>query len=67
MYVHRSLSDYFNRDARKFPIVMITGARQVGKTTFLKKQSEPERKYVSLDDPVVRALANEDPSVKSPK
>ena len=42
---------------QKFPdgrIIVITGARQTGKTTLVKK-SFSERKYIAVDDPVLRA------------
>jgi len=47
--------------ANAFPVLLLTGPRQVGKTTLLEKIAEKERKYVSLDDPVARQLAKEDP------
>ncbi len=37
--------------SKHFPVVAVTGARQVGKTTLLQEISEPGRRYVSLDDP----------------
>ena len=42
---------------------MLSGARQVGKTTFLRHLSEPDRTYVTLDDPLVQSLAKEDPAL----
>lgn len=45
-----------------FKAVLVTGARQVGKTTMLKHLSEGQgRTYVSLDDSMVRSLAQSDP------
>jgi len=41
---------------------MVTGARQVGKTTLLKQLSEPKRKFVSLDIPPNRLMAIEEPT-----
>jgi len=46
------------------PVVMITGARQTGKTTFcqqLLKDGVFSGKYVTLDDPSVLATAHSDP------
>ncbi len=43
--------------------MLVTGARQVGKTTFLKHISEAGRQYVTLDDPLVLALAKDDPAL----
>lgn len=44
-------------------IVLVTGPRQVGKTTMLKMIAEKERKYVSLDDLNIRKLAQDDPKL----
>ena len=48
-------------DTRK--VVMVTGPRQVGKTTMLKMIAEKSRKYVSLDDLNIRKLAQDDPKL----
>ena len=42
---------------------MITGARQVGKSTFIKEFIDEERQYVTLDDMNLRTLAKEDPQM----
>ena len=63
MYYSRSLEDRWLDVSRQFPVLLLTGPRQVGKTTFLQHVREPERRYVTLDDPVLRGLANEDPSL----
>lgn len=63
MYVNRTLENFVNQSARQFPVVMVTGPRQVGKTTFMQYLSEEERTYVSLDDPMVRSLAKDDPAL----
>jgi len=46
--------------ARKFPVVTVTGPRQSGKTT-LCRASFPDKAFVSLEAPDVRAYALEDP------
>ncbi len=61
MYLPRTLENWFSQAARQFPVLLVTGARQVGKTTFLRQVSEPERNYVTLDDPLVLSLAKSDP------
>jgi hypothetical protein len=43
--------------------MLVTGARQVGKITFLKHMMDQERTYVTLDDPILLSLAKEDPSL----
>ena len=45
----------------EFPAVMVTGSRQVGKTTLLKEASDAGRRFVSLDILAVRELARRDP------
>jgi predicted AAA+ superfamily ATPase len=63
MYLTRTLERWFKEASRQFPVLLVTGARQVGKTTFLRHASEPERTYVTLDDPLVLALAKSDPAL----
>jgi len=63
MYLTRTLESWFKEVSRQFPVLLVTGARQVGKTTFLRHASEPERTYVTLDDPLVLALAKSDPAL----
>lgn len=48
------------RLARGFPVVALTGPRQSGKTT-LAKMAFPDKPYLSLEDPDMRSLAEEDP------
>lgn len=63
MYTERTLGGHLAKASRQFPVVLVTGARQVGKTTLLRRMSEPKRTYVSLDDPRLLALAREDPAL----
>ncbi len=63
MYLPRTLENWFTKASRQFPVLLLTGARQVGKTTFLRRVSEAERTYVTLDDPLVLALAKSDPAL----
>ena len=46
-----------------FPVVLVTGPRQVGKTTMLQKLANNQRNYVTLDDPMIRDLAVSDPEL----
>lgn len=62
MYIHRSLEAKFLKMSEFFKAVLVTGARQVGKTTMLKHLSK-NRTYVSLDDVDVLTLAKEDPKL----
>lgn len=63
MYINRIIEDHWKKAAQQFPVLLLTGARQVGKTTVLKHLCGPERRYVTLDDPVIRALAHDDPEM----
>lgn len=63
MYRSRTLETFMSTAARQFPVLMVTGARQVGKTTFLRHLSRKRRTYISLDDPMVLSLARKDPSL----
>ena len=49
--------------SEKFPVVLVTGPRQVGKTTMLKKVADANRNYVTLDDPIARELAANEPGL----
>ncbi|MBM4200806.1 MAG: ATPase, partial [Gammaproteobacteria bacterium] len=60
-YLERGLSDYWLESSGQFPVLLLTGARQVGKTTLLKHLADPNRRYVTLDDPAARDLARRDP------
>jgi predicted AAA+ superfamily ATPase len=60
-YVSRTLETFFRKADRQFPVLLVTGARQVGKTTFVQHVRTEERTYVTLDDPTARALAKSDP------
>ena len=61
MYIRRHLETPFLKANRFFPALLVTGARQVGKTTFLRNIAEPERRFVSLDAPDVQEMAKADP------
>lgn len=63
MYFQRTVEDYIRNSAKHFPVLLVTGARQVGKTTILKHLSKKERAYVTLDDPLVLSLAREEPAL----
>lgn len=65
MYIKRALESKIKYLSGHFPVVMVCGARQVGKTTLLKKfaESNPDIKYVTLDYPRIRQLAREDPEL----
>ena len=63
MYVSRLLENTVRRLTQSFPVVMVTGPRQSGKTTMLRKLSSPNRRFVSLDDLELRRLAQSEPGL----
>ena len=63
-YIHRSLERKFLKMSSAFKVVMVTGARQVGKSTMLKYLAQDTgRTYVSMDDADIRDLAERDPKL----
>ena len=63
MYLPRTIEKAITGAAGQFPVLLVTGARQVGKTTLLRHLGGTERRYVTLDDPMVLNLAKEDPAL----
>ncbi|MDP8221433.1 MAG: ATP-binding protein [Candidatus Stygibacter frigidus] len=63
MYIKRQIQELFEDADHYYPIVMVTGARQVGKTTFLQTMRSGNRGYVTLDDPRERETAQSDPAL----
>lgn len=61
-YIARALEKRLYKYEKTYKAVLITGARQVGKSTLLKKVF-PDRKYVSLDDPFLEQQAKEAGSI----
>ena len=61
-YIERTLERKFLKMSSFFKAVLITGARQVGKTTILKHLAEGQKRtYVSMDNMMARTLAKSDP------
>lgn len=63
MYIKRQLERQILETSNYYPVVMVCGARQVGKSTMLNHIKEKERKYVTLDDANARRLAQKDPEL----
>jgi predicted AAA+ superfamily ATPase len=61
-YLPRACGPAFHRLLTQFPAVLVTGARQSGKTTFVRHETPGSPTYVSLDDPIERAFVRADPS-----
>ena len=60
-YIERHLERKFIKMNGFFKVVLVTGARQVGKTTMLKHLAGSGRTYVTLDNLMARDLAKRDP------
>lgn len=60
-FVARALTQTIRRALKTFPAVLITGARQTGKTTLLRNEFGQSYAYVSLERPDVRLRALADP------
>ncbi|MDD4644729.1 MAG: ATP-binding protein [Bacteroidales bacterium] len=58
--IKREILDKLLQLSSKFPVVSVTGPRQSGKTTLIRS-SFPDYRYVSLEDPDIRLLAQKDP------
>jgi len=63
MYLKRTLENSIKKATKTFPVVLVSGARQVGKTTVLKASEAQERTYVTLDNPLLRDFAKTDPEL----
>ena len=63
MYIKRTLEEQIKRASDFFPVVLVTGPRQVGKTTVLKNCEPEKRKYVSLDILEDRMMAKQNPQL----
>jgi len=60
-YIRRDLEPVLLKASEQYPIVLVTGPRQVGKTTMLQRlMEETNRAYVTLDDLTERSLAQSD-------
>jgi predicted AAA+ superfamily ATPase len=60
MWINRDISSKIVQVSEQFPAIVVTGARQVGKTSLLKKLF-PDRPLLSLDHPSQANLANDNP------
>lgn len=60
--ITRTLSNTILKDSSTFKIVLLTGPRQVGKTTLLQTIEATSRSYVTLDDLSMRTAAIQDPA-----
>ena len=62
VYYHRHLEHVVSRISKRKPVIVLTGARQVGKSTMLQT-SQSNVNYVALDKPLIRESALNEPSL----
>lgn len=60
MYISREIESTVKEMLQQFKVVLVTGARQVGKTTMLEKCLNSSFSYVTLENPADRANAKDD-------
>lgn len=61
MYIRREMERTIEGMLGQFKVVLVTGARQVGKTTMLKEHLKDNFNYITMEDPTQVALTVEDP------
>lgn len=61
-YIHRTIEAQILEAVKYFSVILLTGPRQSGKSTMLKKLF-PSHTYVTFDDPIIRAQAQRDPAL----
>lgn len=65
-YINRHMEQRITELSKSWSAILLTGPRQSGKTTMLKRLAEKEnigREYVSLDDLGARDMAKNDPAL----
>lgn len=66
MYISRHMEHVLEQINTQYPVLLVTGPRQVGKTTMLEHLAQKEgrnRETITLDDLTVRELAKTDPKM----
>ena len=62
-YIKRDIEKKIAALTKEYACILLTGPRQVGKTTVLKKLMGTDREYITLDDLQERELARRDPAL----
>lgn len=63
MYISRNIENKIKSIDKSFPALIITGPRQVGKTSVLKHCMKNDRQYITFDDLVIRQQFKNDPAL----
>ena len=63
MYINRHILPYLSKMKNQFRVLLVTGSRQVGKSTLLKENLLPDYEYVTLDYFAELELAQKDPAL----
>ncbi len=61
--ISRHIQQTIRTISQQSPVLLITGARQIGKSTLLKMSAESDRTIVTLDDPSILELAKNEPAL----
>lgn len=62
-YIKRDLESKIVALSKEYSCIIVTGPRQVGKTTLLRQLMPDNMEYVALDDLEERRLAKNDPAM----
>ena len=62
-YIQRDIEKVILEASRSYAAILVTGPRQVGKTTMLRHITEENRVYITLDDLEARRTAQTDPEL----
>ena len=63
MFLPRTIGEACLKASKQFAVLLLTGPRQVVKTTLLQMLAKQDRNYVTLDDPAARTLAQTEPAL----
>ncbi len=63
IYIHREIEKILKKVSMDFPAIVLTGPRQTGKSTILKKIFGKTHTLISFDDPLTREKAISDPKL----
>ncbi len=61
-YIKRNIEELVKSSDKTFKCILVTGARQTGKSTMLKALF-PDKKYVPIDSPFIEDQANNNPNM----